>query len=61
MIEKTEGDFMGVNVSRFVHRKKAEFSVEVLTPMFIGGADGNAELRLPSFKLFKFVFYIFDK
>jgi len=31
-------------------RKKAEFSVEVLTPMFLGGAEGNAELRSPPFK-----------
>ena len=41
---------MSVNVSRFIHRKKAEFSVEVLTPMFLGGANGNAELRSPPFK-----------
>ena len=41
---------MTVNVSRFIDRKKAEFTVEVLTPMFLGGAEGNAELRSPPFK-----------
>jgi len=50
MIESPEGGFMSINVSRFIHRKKAEFSVEILTPMFLGGADGNAELRSPPFK-----------
>ncbi|MDA3787206.1 MAG: hypothetical protein PF503_01715 [Desulfobacula sp.] len=41
---------MGVNVSRFMDRKKAGFSIEVLTPMFLGGAEGHAELRSPPFK-----------
>ena len=44
------GGCMDVNVSRFMDRKKADFSVEVLTPMFLGGAEGNAELRSPPFK-----------
>lgn len=41
---------MSIDVSRFIQRKKAEYSVEVLTPMFLGGADGNGELRSPPFK-----------
>jgi len=38
------GGFMNVNVSRFMDRKKAAFTVEVLTPMFLGGADGPGSL-----------------
>lgn len=41
---------MKINVSRFINRERAEFQVEVLTPMFLGGADGNAELRPAPFK-----------
>ncbi len=38
---------MKINVSRFTKRKKAKFSIEVLTPMFLGGASGDAEVRTP--------------
>lgn len=38
---------MKINVSRFTKRKKAKFSIEVLTPMFLGGASGAAEVRTP--------------
>ena len=41
---------MEINVARFTKREKAEFSVEVLTPMFLGGATGDAELRAAPFK-----------
>lgn len=41
---------MSINVKRFINRETGHFSVEVLTPMFLGGADGNGELRSPPFK-----------
>jgi len=41
---------MRINVSRFMSRETAEFSIEVLTPMFLGGADGNGELRAAPLK-----------
>jgi len=41
---------MSINVRRFINRETGHFSVEVLTPMFLGGADGNGELRSPPFK-----------
>ena len=41
---------MTIHVGRFINRASAQFTVEVLTPMFLGGADGNAELRSPPFK-----------
>ena len=36
---------MKINVSRSIDRERADFTVEVLTPMFLGGAGGDAELR----------------
>ncbi|ERP30778.1 type III-B CRISPR module RAMP protein Cmr1 [Chitinivibrio alkaliphilus] len=39
-----------IDVSRFVERERITVDVEVLTPMFLGGADGNAELRPAPFK-----------
>lgn len=42
---------MGVDISRYKNRIKKEFEVEVVTPMFLGGANVNeAELRTPSLK-----------
>ena len=41
---------MPINISRFIDRETAEFTVEVLTPMFLGGADGDAELRAAPLK-----------
>lgn len=41
---------MAIDISRFVNRETGLFTVEVLTPMFLGGADGNGELRSPPFK-----------
>jgi len=41
---------MSINISRFINRETAEFSVEVLTPMFLGGANGDAELRAAPLK-----------
>lgn len=41
---------MRINISRFINREKADFSVKVLTPMFLGGANGDAELRAAPFK-----------
>jgi len=39
-----------IDVSRYMNREQIEVEVEVLTPMFLGGADGNAELRSAPFK-----------
>ncbi len=41
---------MSIHVGRFINRESAHFNIEVLTPMFLGGAEGNAELRSPPFK-----------
>lgn len=41
---------MVIHVGRFLNRETAHFTVEVLTPMFLGGANGNAELRSPPVK-----------
>lgn len=41
---------MKINVARFINMETADFRVEVLTPMFLGGASGDAELRSPPFK-----------
>ena len=41
---------MSINISRFINRETAEFTVEVLTPMFLGGANGDAELRAAPLK-----------
>ncbi|WP_373500898.1 type III-B CRISPR module RAMP protein Cmr1 [Desulfococcus sp.] len=42
---------MGFNISRYRERIHKEFEVEVVTPMFLGGANVNeAELRTPSLK-----------
>jgi CRISPR-associated protein Cmr1 len=45
-----KGEHMAIHVDRFIDRTTAHFDVEVLTPMFLGGADGNAELRSPPLK-----------
>ena len=38
-------------ISRFKNIDSVEFDVEVVTPMFLGGANAtDAELRVPSFK-----------
>lgn len=39
-----------INVSRHVNTIKLPLKVKVLTPMFLGGADQNAELRSAPFK-----------
>ena len=39
-----------INVSRFTDTKILRFTVEFVTPCFLGGADGNAELRVAPFK-----------
>lgn len=41
---------MAINISRFYGRERMELDCEILTPMFLGGADQNAELRAASFK-----------
>ena len=42
---------MGFNISRYQNRIRREFEVEVVTPMFLGGANVyEAELRTPSLK-----------
>ncbi|MBN2299297.1 MAG: type III-B CRISPR module RAMP protein Cmr1 [Deltaproteobacteria bacterium] len=41
---------MAFNISRYYKQERMEFDVEVVTPMFLGGADQNAELRSPPFK-----------
>ena len=39
-----------IDVSRYANRKTLNLKVKVLTPMFLGGADGNAELRAAPFR-----------
>lgn len=39
-----------IDVSRHVNTKKLSLKVKVLTPMFLGGAKGHAELRPAPFK-----------
>lgn len=42
---------MAFNIARYLNRVEREFEVEVVTPMFLGGANlGQAELRTPSLK-----------
>ncbi len=42
---------MSFNISRFKDIEKREYEIEVITPMFLGGADPKkAELRVPPFK-----------
>ena len=41
---------MAINISRFYGRERIELDCEIITPMFLGGADQNAELRAASFK-----------
>lgn len=41
---------MPINVSRHIKIETATFRVRVLTPMFLGGAEGNAELRAAPFR-----------
>lgn len=42
---------MSFNISRFKDIEKREYEIEVITPMFLGGADPKkAELRVPSIK-----------
>jgi CRISPR-associated protein Cmr1 len=42
---------MGFNISRYKRRIKSEFEIEVITPMFLAGANTHcAELRAPSIK-----------
>lgn len=36
---------MLINIARFIDREPAKFKLEVLTPMFLGGANGDSELR----------------
>jgi len=44
-------DEMAFYISRFNNMNSAEFNVEVVTPMFLGGANNtDAELRVPSIK-----------
>lgn len=39
-----------MDVSRYVNTEKIDFTVEFLTPCFLGGADQNAEVRVAPFK-----------
>ena len=39
-----------INLSRYTDTKILRFTVEFVTPCFLGGADGNAELRAAPFK-----------
>lgn len=41
---------MNVNISRYVNTTELKFDVEFITPAFLGGADGNAEIRTAPFK-----------
>lgn len=39
-----------MNVSRYIDTVELKFDVEFVTPCFLGGADGNAEIRTAPFK-----------
>ena len=39
-----------MNVSRYTDATELRFDVEFVTPCFLGGADGNAEIRTSEFK-----------
>ncbi len=39
-----------MNVSRYQKRETLKFEIEFITPAFLGGADGNAEVRTAPFK-----------
>lgn len=41
---------MGICVKRHIDIKTAKYEIEVLTPMFLGGADQNGELRAAPFR-----------
>lgn len=45
MAEKNE-----IDVSRYTNKEELTFDVEFITPAFLGGADGNAEIRTAPFK-----------
>lgn len=40
----------GIDVSRYTNKEELTFDVEFITPAFLGGADGNAEIRTAPFK-----------
>ncbi len=39
-----------IDVSRYTNVDTWDFTIEVVTPAFLGGSDTNAELRSASFK-----------
>ena len=39
-----------MNVERYQNRTKLEFEIEFITPTFLGGANGDAEIRTAPFK-----------
>lgn len=39
-----------MNVSRYTDTTELKFEIEFITPTFLGGADGNAEIRTAPFK-----------
>jgi len=39
-----------MNVSRYIDTVELKFDVEFVTPCFLGGADGNADIRVAPFK-----------
>lgn len=41
---------MKINISRFYKRERRDFDCEILTPMFLGNANQEAELRAAPFK-----------
>lgn len=41
---------MRINIGRFLNRKRFALECEVITPMFLGGADQEAKLRAAPFK-----------
>lgn len=44
------GILVSMNVSRYVENVELKFRVQFVTPCFLGGADGNAEIRTAPFK-----------
>lgn len=41
---------MGINIARFYKREKLQLECEIITPMFLGNANQDAELRSAPFK-----------
>ena len=50
LLDKIGDEDVVMDVSRYVGTEELRFEVEFVTPAFLGGADGNAEIRTAPFK-----------